>query len=127
MDSMNHELQKQVRSIEKSVTEQIILNFIPHLDSIDLAIDFSFKNDVALTAYLVGLRNAFLTSLRKFGISRIDFEPGDVFNPQLQEAIEFIYNDKIQKKLIFEQRRPAYVYDSIVIRAATVTVVGDRK
>ena len=108
---------KRFEDMARFVTTSIVEEFLPVLDSFDLALEHGIPKEVEKGIMLI--RSQFEDVLRKRGIEEIKVSEGEIFNPERHESIGEVESnqqagtiaDVVQKGYRFRERvmRPARV------------------
>ena len=108
---------KRFEDMARFVTASIVEEFLPVLDSFDLALSHGIPKEIEKGIILI--RSQFEDVLRKRGIEEIHVKPGDAFDPARHESIGEIeaehppgtIADVVQKGFVFREKvmRPARV------------------
>ena len=112
------------RKIEKSVLEQVLLDFVEVTDNFDRALK-SAKTAEDMNSIINGieqLSKQFFSILEKYGLERIECERSSEFDPHKHEAVQHIETSEVPDNTVVEVYRPGYALDSKVIRPAMVSV-----
>lgn len=100
-----------------------IMELLPLLDTIERAIEH-MPSELSANAWaqgIAGLGKRLEKAMKDLGISRIDVKPGDAFNPDLHEAVQF---DEAEgdREVIAEELQAGYKLSDDVIRHSMVKV-----
>lgn len=101
-----------------------ILKLLPVIDNIDRAVAH-VPDDLADNAWAKGVANLSKNlekSLESLNLQRIKATPGDEFNPELHEAIQFDEDAVGDKEVIDEVLQAGYTVAGVPIRHAMVKV-----
>jgi molecular chaperone GrpE len=107
----------------KFANEGLLLEIVPVMDSLERAIS-SAKENASLESLLEGLelvRRLFSSFLEKAGLKEIQ-ALGQVFNPELHEAISVVESGAYPDNTVVEEVRKGYLLNSRVLRPALVRV-----
>ena len=118
-DNFRKRKEIEVSSLLKYEGKNFILDFLSVIDNISRGIE-SYKNDESKKA-LTMVRDDFLKKLKfkdvkPFGIV------GDIFDPELHEALTTTNNPKVDDDKIVEVYESGYKYKDLIIRHAKVVV-----
>ena len=118
-DNFRKRKEIEVSSLLKYEGKSFILDFLSVIDNISRGIE-SYKNDESKKA-LTMVRDDFLKKLKfkdvkPFGIV------GDIFDPELHEALTTTNNPKVDDDKIVEVYESGYKYKDLIIRHAKVVV-----
>lgn len=101
-----------------------ILKLLPTIDNIERAIAHT-PQELAGNKWAQGV-TALVKNLEKsleaLNLKRIDANPGDVFDPELHEAIQFDEDAEGDKEIIAEELQAGYTLHGTPIRHAMVKV-----
>jgi len=116
---------KEKDSIYADAINYVIENFLPVIDSFELADQNVHKsNDVndVLKGFELVYRQ-FNEVLEKIGVEAIDCIDQD-FNPELHNAVMHIEDEKYQENKVIEELQKGYIYKDKVIRHSMVKVAN---
>lgn len=101
-----------------------IMKLIPVIDNIERAIAHVPEElkENAWASGVTGLVKNLEKSLHDLGVSRIAAQPGDRFNPELHEAIQFDEDAEGDHEVIAEELQAGYKLGDDVIRHTMVKV-----
>lgn len=101
-----------------------IMKLIPVIDNIERAIAHVPEDlkENAWASGVTGLVKNLEKSLHDLGVSRIAAQPGDRFNPELHEAIQFDEDAEGDHEVIAEELQAGYKLGDDVIRHTMVKV-----
>lgn len=115
--------QNQAAAREQQLME-VAKALVTVLDHFDRALDVD-ESAASAKDVLAGVKivhEELASSLTKFGIDRIDAQPGDAFDPQKHEAMMRQPHDDIETNHVVQQFQPGYAMGDKTIRAAQVSV-----
>lgn len=101
-----------------------ILKLLPVIDNIERAIAY-MPADLADNKWAQGVANLVKNlerSLENLDLKRIEVKPGDDFNPDFHEAIQFDEDAVGEKEVIAEEMQSGYLLNDSPIRHAMVKV-----
>lgn len=101
-----------------------ILKLLPVIDNIERAIAY-MPTDLADNKWAQGVANLVKNlekSLENLDLKRIEVKPGDDFNPDFHEAIQFDEDAVGEKEVIAEEMQSGYLLNDSPIRHAMVKV-----
>lgn len=101
-----------------------ILKLLPIIDDLDRAVNHipDELKDNQWTQGLISLSKNIEKMLDELDIKRINAKPGEVFNPELHEAILFDEDAEGEHEVIAEEMRPGYMLAGVPVRHAMVKV-----
>jgi len=123
-DNFRKRIVRQMEENRKSVTEQILLDFVEVTDNFDRALK-SARTAEDMHSIVNGieqLSKQFFSILEKYGLERIECEKGSEFDPHRHEAVQHVNTSEVPDNTIVEVYRPGYSLDSKVVRPAMVSV-----
>ena len=109
-------------AVEQKLVD-IARGLVTVLDHFDRALDTG--TDAEPTGLVQGVtmvRDELLSMLKRYGIERLDVEPGDEFDPNRHEALMRQPSDDVESNHVTMQMQPGYVLGEKVIRPAQVGV-----
>ena len=93
------------------------------LDHFDRALEGQSKDEAeGVLQGVFMVHDELLATLNRFGIERLDVEPGTEFDPNKHEALMRQPSDEFESNHVTMQMQPGYVLGDKVIRAAQVGV-----
>jgi molecular chaperone GrpE len=98
----------------------LYLRLVEVVDNLDRALDYTDDED-PLVPGVRATREQLLDILRREGVAPIEVEPGALFDPELQEAVE-IREGPVAESTVAAVRQPGYTFEGRVLRPARVTV-----
>lgn len=101
-----------------------ILQILPVIDNIERATNHLPEElkDNTWAQGVVNLVKSLEKSLVSLHLEKIKADPGDIFNPEFHEAIQFDENSEGENEVIAEQLQTGYLLDGQPIRHAMVKV-----
>jgi len=115
--------QQNAESAVEQKLVDIARGLVTVLDHFDRALDIDTQGEPAgLLQGVTMVRDELLATLKRFGIERVDVEPGEEFDPNRHEALMRQPSDEVQSNHITMQMQPGYVLGEKVIRPAQVGV-----
>lgn len=106
----------------KFAHEQMILQILPVFDSLKLALE---NTKLVKNAELIQGMEMILKTLEeillKNGLSKID-AIGNVFDPHMHEAVEFVESDESPENTILEEIKEGYILNGRIVRPARVKI-----
>lgn len=107
----------------KYANQSLITKFLPVLDNFDLTLQHAGSATVETLAEGVKLtQKVMLDTLSKSGLTLIEANPGDVFDPNLHEAIGLAQNPELPDNSIALVMQNGYMLEGRIIRPAKVQV-----
>lgn len=117
--------EKNFEKLKREAKEKIISNFIPVIDSFEISLK-TIKNTQNLEEVIKGIEliySQFIDVLINEGLEIIKSNPGDKFDPSINEAIEIEETREEQKdSIIIHEYRPAYKLMDKLLRPSSVKV-----
>ena len=107
----------------RRANEDIVLDMLPVLDHLELAMESAESHDVA-RAFVEGFQlvcEQFLAVLKKSGVDRVADSSGP-FDPRCHEAVSHLPSDDVPADHIMARVRKGYVLGDRLLRAAQVVV-----
>jgi len=115
--------QQNVDSAVEQKLMDIARGLVTVMDHFDRALDVDTTGTSASVLQGVTMvHQELLSTLNRFGIERMDVEPGTEFDPNRHEALMRQPSDKIASNHITMQMQPGYVLGKKIIRPAQVGV-----
>jgi molecular chaperone GrpE len=115
--------QQNVDSAVEQKLMDMARGLVTVMDHFDRALDVDAKGEAAgVLQGVTMVHNELLSTLNRFGIERLDVEPGTEFDPNKHEALMRQPSDEIDSNHVTMQMQPGYVLGDKVIRPAQVGV-----
>ncbi len=129
MENLQKMTKRQIESITKQASENLILKLLPILDSLGQAEKAARSaNELPREEIAVGLNvllKQFIDALGTEGLKEIP-AVGETFDPNNHEAVGFLETDETRENIVVEEVRKGYQLNGKVIRPSLV-VVSRRK
>lgn len=112
---------KRLEDTARFITRSLVSDFLPVLDSFDLAcqqMEGKQRTEQEVKGILL-IRSQLLDALKKRGLEVIPLHPGDSFNPELHEALGEM-ESSFPEGAIAEEFQKGYTLQRKVIRPARV-------
>ncbi len=112
---------QQARDSGKTVT---VMQLLPVIDTIERAIAHR-PADLEGNKWAEGVMSItkqLTKQLESIGVKRIDAKPGQAFNPDIHEAVQFDEDSEGDKEVIAEELQAGYLIDGNPVRPAMVKV-----
>lgn len=108
---------------------RILTDMLPLADHLELAIQYahSFQDEqaVAFIGNIESVHRAFLETLRRYGVERID-PKGELFDPHKHEAVGKVNDGSVPPDHVVQVLHSGYIDGDRVLRPARVIVQGDQ-
>lgn len=116
--------QKEREQERKYAFGPLVYDLLPVLDNLDRALAAAPKGGdaAALVQGVAMVQTQFLEMLKRHGISRVDAEPGQPFDPNLHQAVMQRPAADLEPGRIVEIHERGYMNQDRVLRPAKVTV-----
>lgn len=125
MDNLRKRSRKEVEDALGRGRAEVLLEILPVVDSIDLALaSGAAAEGASITAVLEGVtmvRRLFLTAVERFGVTPVE-TIGKSFDPNVHEAVAQVSSDEHEIGRIVHELRKGYVMGDKLLRAAMVAV-----
>lgn len=125
MENLRRRTERDVSQAHKYGNEKIINELLPVLDSLQRGLEGVSLDDPALKSMRDGLEmtlGLLEKTLVKFGLKLIDPQVGEVFNPELHEAMSMQTDSDFKSNTIIQCFQRGYQLNQRVLRAAMVVV-----
>jgi len=122
-DNFRKRVLREKHELYQRANEDLMLELLPVLDHMELALDSAAKHDAA-SGLIEGFRLVFEqlnSTLGKFGLTAFETQ-GSVFNPESQEAIAHLPDPAVPENHVVQQTRRGYRLGGRLLRAAQVVV-----
>ena len=127
VDNLRKRWEQRAATENAEFRQKLLLDMIPLADHLDLALQHVPETKAAAAKNFVGnieaTRRAFLETLRRYGIERID-PLGEPFDPNRHEAIGAIDNGDMPADHVAQVVQAGYVEGDRLVRPARVLVRG---
>lgn len=117
--------QQNVESAVQQKVMDVARGLVVVMDHFDRALEGQGQGQGESASVLQGVtmvHDELLATLKRFGVERIDVEPGTEFDPNKHEALMRQPSNEIESNHITMQMQPGYVLGEKVIRPAQVGV-----
>ncbi|MCU0663722.1 MAG: nucleotide exchange factor GrpE [Myxococcota bacterium] len=125
MDNLRKRSRKEVEDALGRGRAEVLLEILPVVDSIDLALSSNAGGEAAsATAVLDGVamvRRLFLATVERFGVTPVA-TIGKSFDPNFHEAVAQVTSDEHEIGRIVHEMRKGYVMGDKLLRPAMVAV-----
>jgi molecular chaperone GrpE len=124
MENLKRRTRIDVENAHKYGLEKFVNALIPVMDSMEMGLDASKKDDATIESIQEGLEMTFkqvLDMLNDFNVERID-PMGEKFDPKTQEAMTMIPSSEHQANTVMEVIQKGYVLNERLVRPARVIV-----
>ena len=111
-ENYRKQIEMQKENEKKATRLATVYKVLPLIDDFDRAI--------ATYAELEPLRKSLDKTLKELGVERIASQPGEMFNPDIHEAV--LAEGDGDKEIVSETLRTGYYYEKEVLRPAMVKV-----
>ncbi len=122
-DNTKKRLERERDTSLKYAEENILKELLPGIDNIERAMEQAqeAENIESLLEGVELTRNGLLATLEKFGVTAIE-STGEVFDPNIHEAISMEETDSIESNLVLREFQKGYFYKDRLLRPAKVIV-----
>lgn len=129
MENMRRRFQKEREEQIRFAGERVIKSLLPVMDNLSLALSY-IKDDappeVKVLAEGVGLTlKGFMDAMAENGVQPILAERGQIFDPNLHEALGCIPDPELAAGVVGIQVQPGYTLGGRLVRPAKVMLVGE--
>lgn len=122
MDNLRKNTNKRISEIYSSANEKLVVEMLPYLDALDLAIYHHENNEVEKIGYEV-LRKQLTDILARFGVKEINIVPNELFDADKMNAIMVISSGSLaQHGAVANVAKKGYMLNDKVIRYADVVI-----
>ncbi|MGN0901820.1 MAG: nucleotide exchange factor GrpE, partial [Succinivibrio sp.] len=123
-ENQKKRIEADVERERKFGNEKILKALIPVVDSLELALQHSDRNDPAIKNTVEGVENTvklLLKELSSFGVNAID-PLGQAFDPNLHQAISMAPSADVEANNVMNVMQKGYTLNGRVVRPAMVIV-----
>lgn len=122
VDNIRRRTEREVANAHRYALEKFANGLLPVADSLEQALQLATQHgDDAMREGLELTMKLFIDVLDKHGVTQLD-PLGDVFNPQLHEAMSIQPSDSAEPNTVLTVFQKGYVLNDRVIRPARVIV-----
>ncbi len=123
-DNRRKRAEADVEKERKYGNEKLLKALLPVVDSLELALQHTSRDDESSKALYEGIENTralFLKELQSFGVEQID-PVGQPFDPNAHQAISMVPTADIAPNHVLSVMQKGYLLNGRVVRAAMVMV-----
>ena len=123
-ENQKKRIEADVERERKYGNEKILKALIPVVDSLELALKHSNKEDPAIKPTIEGVENTttlLLKELKSFGVEPVD-PKGQAFDPNLHQAISMAPSAEVPANHVLNVMQKGYTLNERVVRPAMVIV-----
>ena len=122
VDNIRRRAAIDVEKARKFALEKFANELLPVIDNLERALDVekTAENDVMYEGVQLTLKSL-ISSVNKAGIEQVD-PKGDVFNPDLHQAISMVPTDEQPANTVIQVMQKGYQLNGRLLRPAMVTV-----
>ncbi|MGN0915679.1 MAG: nucleotide exchange factor GrpE [Succinivibrio sp.] len=123
-ENQKKRIEADVERERKFGNEKILKALIPVVDSLELALQHSDRNDPAIKTTVEGVENTvklLLKELSSFGVNAVD-PLGQAFDPNLHQAISMAPSADVEANNVMSVMQKGYTLNGRVVRPAMVIV-----
>ena len=123
-ENQKKRIEADVERERKYGNEKILKALIPVVDSLELALKHSNKEDPAIKPTIEGVENTttlLLKELKSFGVEPVD-PKGQAFDPNLHQAISIAPSVEFEQNIVMDVMQKGYTLNGRVVRPAMVIV-----
>jgi molecular chaperone GrpE len=108
----------------KFASEKLAAALLPALDNLERAIDAATKAGAApgLVQGVQATQTQLLDALKRFGVTRIDAQPGQAFDPNLHQAVSMVPASDLPANAVVQVLQTGFMIHDRVLRPAAVVV-----
>lgn len=123
-DNRRKRAEADVERERKYGNEKILKAMLPVVDSLELALQHTDKNNELLKGLYEGVENTlslFLKELNKFGVEQLN-PVGAPFDPNLHQAVTMLPSNEVKPNHVLSVMQKGFVLNGRVVRPAMVAV-----
>jgi molecular chaperone GrpE len=124
LDNILKRTKRDIENAHKFAIEKFVNELLPVRDSLEMGLDHAEGEDVDPAKLKEGSEltlRMLNQAMEKFNIVQID-PRGEVFNPELHEAMTMVPSDEVDPNCVLEVIQKGYVLNNRLIRPARVIV-----
>lgn len=125
MENFRRRAERDVEKAHKFGNEKLLVDLLPVVDSMIRGLESPESHDPHVKSMREGIGltlDLLHKTLSKHGVKTIDPEPGEVFNPELHEAMSAVQDPNAKPNTIVQVVQKGYELNGRVLRAAMVIV-----
>lgn len=123
-DNRRKRAEADVERERKYGNEKILKALLPVVDSLELALQHTDKNNELLKGLYEGVENTlslFLKELNKFGVEQLN-PVGEPFDPNLHQAVTMLPSNEVKPNHVLSVMQKGFVLNGRMVRPAMVAV-----
>jgi molecular chaperone GrpE len=124
MENLRRRTRIDIESAHKYALDKFVNALLPAMDSMEMGMDASSKEDASLESLREGIDMTFkqlIDVLGQFNVERVD-PKGEKFNPELHEALTMIPSPDHESNTVVDVIQKGYTLNERLVRAARVIV-----
>ncbi len=124
MENLRRRTRIDIESAHKYALDKFVNALIPAMDSMEMGMEASGKEDATLESLREGIDMTFkqlIDVLGQFNVERVD-PKGEKFNPELHEALTMIPSPDHESNTVVDVIQKGYTLNERLVRAARVIV-----
>lgn len=125
MENSRRRAERDVEKAHKFGNEKLLVDLLPVVDSMIRGLESPESHDPHVKSMREGIGltlDLLHKTLSKHGVQTIDPKPGEVFNPELHEAMSVVQDPSAKPNTIVQVVQKGYELNGRVLRAAMVIV-----
>ncbi|OGT41776.1 MAG: nucleotide exchange factor GrpE [Gammaproteobacteria bacterium RIFCSPHIGHO2_12_FULL_40_19] len=126
-ENVRRRMEQEVTKVRKFGVERLVSDLVPVVDSLVRGLEGTQSDDPSVKLMRQGMEltlDILLKLLEKNGITTIDPQVGDLFDPMQHEAMSMRQDEHAESNTILQVLQKGYALHGRVIRAAMVIVVA---
>lgn len=127
-ENLRKRLQRERQELMQFAIENLIIEFLQPLDSMESALQFASKMSDEVRTWAVGFEmilSQFKQVLTNHGIQPFDSE-GKPFDPHLHEAVETVETEEERDGIVIQELTKGYTRNGRIVRVAKVKVTKQK-
>jgi molecular chaperone GrpE len=129
LENYRKRVAREKEELARYTSERVVTALLPVLDNLERAVGAAQKHGPDNSSLLDGITQVysqFRRSLGEFGLQEVTANAGDVFDPNLQEAVSHVESDEHPEGHVVEQLQRGYKLAERLLRPARVVVSKGR-
>jgi molecular chaperone GrpE len=122
-DNYRRRIERERATAARSGKREIILALLDVLDGFDLALQHMSEAPSSISEGVEALHRKFLSLLQAQGVTPM-LTVGEVFNPEVHDAIGLVKNEDVEPGAVAEEVQRGYRWGDEVLRPARVRVAA---
>lgn len=127
MENLRRRAERDITNAHKFGAEKLLIDLLPVVDSLNRALENPESKDPHVKGMREGISltlELMYKTLSKHGVTLIDPEPGEAFNPEWHEAVSMQQDPNAKSNTVLQVVQKGFQLNGRVLRAAMVIVAS---